>query len=193
MYTVKMTLSIYQFDLFFIQTWYILKYWIIEKLTENVRSSHGPASTSFFMASSFHLIWMSCLNLISTSKYSSSKILTIKFYLYTFICTRKEPRRISTFCWHPIIMLIKLEKNPSSIHKWLFICSMFNAFHEVYFLYFLLILPVRIPRGSVYSLSVVPVRVIRGSVYWPTLSWSVLSLLGVDFCPIRGREVLFCL
>lgn len=187
MYTVKMTLSIYQFDLFFIQTWYILKYWIIEKLNENVRSSHGPASTSFSMASSFHLIWMGCLNLISMSLYSSSKNLTFKDYLYTFICTRNEPRRISTFCWHPIIMLIKLEKKPSSIHKWLFICSMFNAFHEVYFLYFLLILPVRIPRGSVYSLSVVPVRVIRGSVYWPTLSWSVLSLLGVDFSTIRGR------
>lgn len=127
-----MTLS-YQFDLFLIQTWYILNYWMIEKLNENVRSSHGPASTSFSMASSFHLVWMSCLNLISTSKYSSSKILTIKFYLYTFICTRKEPRRISTFCWHPIIMLIKLEKNPSSIHKWIFICSMLNAFHKYTF------------------------------------------------------------
>lgn len=56
MYTVKMTLSIYQFDLFFIQTWYIVKYLIIEKLNENVRSSHGPASTSFSMASSFHLV-----------------------------------------------------------------------------------------------------------------------------------------
>lgn len=55
MYTVKMTLSIYQFDLFFIRTWYILKYLIIEKLNENVRSSHGPASTSLFQCHSIQV------------------------------------------------------------------------------------------------------------------------------------------